>query len=138
MPEYYGDKIQPIHVITANKSPFIEGNVLKCLFRAGLKTTDVEGVTSDLNKVIHYILLEGADTGITRYMLHNKKAMDRFDELLREKERRANLQPTKVQYQLQIDTMYIIEAIFRRQVNLLEALELVKQTLHNYQTGMSS
>ena len=45
-------KIQPLEFITANKIPFIEGNVIKYICRHRFKN----GV-EDINKAIHYLEL---------------------------------------------------------------------------------
>lgn len=56
---YKGFKIQPIQYITANKIPYIEGNIIKYISRWRDK-----GGIDDLDKVIHYVeLLKEIEVG---------------------------------------------------------------------------
>lgn len=77
--EYYGTDIQPIDFIDENKCLFNEGNVLKYLYRAGIK--DKNTFLEDLEKARWYLERDVKHKKLLRYSIHSLNARAYIKEL---------------------------------------------------------
>jgi hypothetical protein len=77
--EYYGTDVQPIDFIDENKCLFNEGNVLKYLYRAGIKDKDT--FLEDIEKACWYLERDFEHRKIIRYTTHSLNARVYMKEL---------------------------------------------------------
>ena len=124
--QYYGiNSAQPLDFIIENRCLFTEGNVLKYLFRAGIKNKHT--YIEDLEKALFYLKCDIDKRKLKSYSIHTLNAREILRAMLdnyKETSERNNISQRKEIYELLYSAYYLC-------IDLQVVLENLEKILHN-------
>ena len=124
--QYYGiNSTQPLDFIIENRCLFAEGNVLKYLFRAGIKNKHT--YIEDLEKVLFYLKCDIDKRKLKTYSIHTLNAREILRAMLdnyKETSERNNIPQRKEIYELLYAAFYLC-------IDLQVVRENLEKILHN-------
>ncbi len=128
--QYYGiNSAQPLDFIIENRCLFAEGNVLKYLFRAGIKNK--QAYIEDLEKALFYLKCDIDKRKLKAYAIHSLNAREILRAMLdnyKETSERNNISQRNEIYELLYSAYYLC-------IDLQVIRDNLEKILHNARNG---